>query len=65
MVTAKNKTKRYPGFLAHAVNGMFYSVVANQRQPQYTYIMFYSVGANRGQLVHVYFTGGEGGDIDI
>ena len=30
----KNK-KRYPGCLAHAVIGMFYSAVANQRQPQY------------------------------
>ena len=34
--TAKKK-KTYPGCLAHAVIGMFYSVVANQGQPQYTY----------------------------
>ena len=49
MVTAKKKegkTKRYSGCLAQAVIGMFYSVVANQRQPQYTYNV-YSVGANR------------------
>ena len=32
VVTAKKK-KRYPGFLAHAVFGIFYSVIANQRQP--------------------------------
>ena len=56
IVTADEKKKRCPGCLAHAVIGMFYSVVANQRQPQY--IMFYSVGANRGQLLHVYFCGG-------
>ena len=36
MVTAKRK-KRYPACLAYAVIGMFYSVIANQRQPQYTY----------------------------
>ena len=29
MVTAKKKKKRYPGCLAHAVVGMFYSIVAN------------------------------------
>ena len=33
---------------------MFYSVVANQRQPQYTYSMFYSVGANLGQLLYIF-----------
>ena len=49
----KNKNKKwYPGFLAHAVIGMFYSVVDNQRQPQYTQ-MFYSVRANRGQLLYM------------
>ena len=41
MVTAPRppppKKKHYPGCLAHAVIGMFYSVVANQRQPQYTF----------------------------
>ena len=39
MMTAKKKTKkkRCPGCLAHAVIGMFYSVVANQCQPLYTY----------------------------
>ena len=37
MVTAKKKKNRYPGCLAHAVIGMFSSVVANQRQPQHTY----------------------------
>ena len=31
-----NKKKRYPRCLAHAVIGMFYSVVANQRQPQFS-----------------------------
>ena len=35
MVTAQKK-KRHPCYLAHAVIGMFYSVVANQRQPQWT-----------------------------
>ena len=34
-VTAKKK--QCPGCLAHAVTGMFNSVVANQRQPQCTY----------------------------
>ena len=33
----KAKTKRYPGCLAHAAIGMFYSVVTDQCQPQYTY----------------------------
>ena len=41
MVTAKRKqkNKRHPGCLliAHAVIGVFYSVFANQRQPQYTH----------------------------
>ena len=37
MVTAKKQQKRYLGCLAHAVIGMLYSVVANQRQPQYTH----------------------------
>ena len=36
MVTAQKNNKRYPGCLSHAVIGMFYSVVANQSQPQYT-----------------------------
>ena len=36
MVTA-NKKKLYPVCLAHAVNGMFYSVGANQHQPKYTH----------------------------
>ena len=60
MVTAtppkkKQKKKRYhPGHLANAINGMFYNVVANQRQPQYTYdMMFNSVGANRGHLLFI------------
>ena len=37
MVAAKKKgkKKKNPGGLAHAVIGMFYSMVANQRQPQY------------------------------
>ena len=57
MVTAKKKKKeRYPGCLAHVVIGMLYSVVANQRQPQYTYDV-YSVVANRDQLLYVYFKG--------
>ena len=29
----KTKKKRYGGCLAHAVKGVFYSVVANRRQP--------------------------------
>ena len=33
----KKTKKRYPGCLANAMNGLFYGVVANQRQPQYTY----------------------------
>ena len=33
MVTEKKEKKGYPGCLAHAVIGMFYGVVANQRQP--------------------------------
>ena len=62
MATAKKKkTKWYPGCLAHAVIGMCCNVVANQREPQYTFsLMFYSVGANRGQLLYIYIlrTGG-------
>ena len=46
----------YTGCLAHAVIGMFYSVVANRRQPQHKYnIIFYSVGANRGQLLYTWY----------
>ena len=34
----RQKKKRYAGCLVHAVTGMFYSIVANQRRPQqYTY----------------------------
>ena len=33
----KKHKKRYPGCLAQAVNGMFYSVISNLHQPQYTY----------------------------
>ena len=51
MVTAEKK-KRYPGYLAHAVTSMFYSVAANQRQPNVR-LMCYSVGANRGPLLHI------------
>ena len=29
----RKRTKQYPGCLAQAVSGMFYSVVANRRQP--------------------------------
>ena len=29
----RQKAKRYPGCLAHGVRGVFYSVVANRRQP--------------------------------
>ena len=55
--TAKNK-KRFPGCLAHAVIGMFYSVLANQRNPN-IHIVFYSVGANRDQLfvIHIFLRG--------
>ena len=38
MVTAKKtKQKRYPGCLAHALTGMFYSVVAHRGQLLYIY----------------------------
>ena len=55
----KAKKKRYPSCLAHAVIGMFYSVIAKQCQPQYTYNV-YGVGANRDQLLHIYCKGGRG-----
>ena len=42
------KKKRQPGFLAHAVIGMFCSVVANQRQPQYTYQVYLKRGGTGG-----------------
>ena len=36
----KKKKMRYPGYLAHVVSGMFYSVVDNRRQPNlYIYII--------------------------
>ena len=46
MVTAEKTSKPYPGCLAHAMTGMFYSTVANQRQPQYTYSMMFYSGVN-------------------
>ena len=59
MVTAKRKTKkRYPGCLAHAVTGMFYSVVANQRQPRYTYNVLQRRCQPRPTIICIYFNGG-------
>ena len=37
IVVTAHKKKRYPACLVHAVIGMFYSIVASQRQPQYTH----------------------------
>ena len=39
-----NNKKRYPGCLAHVVSGMFYSVVANRRQPN-----LYIIGGGEGE----------------
>ena len=63
MATAKKK-KKFPGCLAHAVIGMFYSVVASQRQPQYThtytrknrrvarrFFPFFLIGLRQAQVV--------------
>ena len=36
---------RYPGYLAHVVSGMFYSVVDNRRQPN---LYIYNRGAAEG-----------------
>ena len=49
------KDKKYPGCLDHATIGVFDIVVANERQPHYTYDIWllYNVGANRGQLKHI------------
>ena len=61
MVTAKKK--RYPGCLAHAVLGMFYSVVANQRQPQYTYNVLQRRCQPRPTVICILDGGaGEGGE---
>ena len=46
----KNKKERYPGGLAHVVSGMFYSVVANRRQPY-----LYKIGGVEGGGVMVFF----------
>ena len=51
MVSVKNEILiiyRHTACLAYAVFGMFYSVVANGRRLQYTYITLYSVSAHRG-----------------
>ena len=46
-----NKQKRYPGCPAHAVIGVFYSIVANRRQPSlYIYVCIYKRGLRRGGL---------------
>ena len=67
MVTCAEKKKNgtlVVLLIAHAVAGMFYSLVANQRQSQYTQITLHSVGANRSQLLHIYIVRGmgEGGE---
>ena len=54
----KNK-KRHPGCLAHAVTGMFYSVVANQCQPQYTYNVLQRRCQPRPTIVYVVYILGE------
>ena len=55
------KKKRYHGCLAYAVIGMFYSVVAHQRQPQYTYNVLQRRCQPRPTIKYlVYFNGGGG-----
>ena len=48
----KERSERYPGCLVDVVSGMFYSVVANRRQPN-----LYKTGGERG--------GGGGGDNNL
>ena len=57
MVTATKK-KWYPGCLAHAVNGMFYSVVVNQRQPQCTYNVLQRRCQPRSSITCIFYGGG-------
>ena len=50
VMTAKKKKqkKRYPGCLAHAVRGVFYSVVADRRQPNLYIYQVYGRGGVGG-----------------
>ena len=57
MVTTKKK-KMYPGCLAHAVIGMFYSVVANQCQPQYAYFVQRCTGSVQTEANYNMYMGG-------
>ena len=50
----QNKTKRYPGCLAHAVIGVFYSVAANQRQPQYILNALQRRCQLRSTIIYIY-----------
>ena len=59
MVTAK-KQKKYPGCLAYAVNSMFYSVVANQRQPGYACNVLQRRFQPRPTIICIFY-GGVGG----
>ena len=54
----ETEKKRYPGCLAHAVIGM--GVVANQRQPQYTYNVLQRGCQPRPTTIYVHCEGGEG-----
>ena len=48
----KNK-KRYPGRLAHVVNGMFYSAVATDANPTYIYNLGQGEGGVRRGLPYI------------
>ena len=55
----KTKQKKtYPGCLAHAVISMIYSVVANQRQPQYTFNASQSRCQPRPTIIYISRGGG-------
>ena len=64
MVTTKKK-KMYPGCLAHAVIGMFYSVVANQCQPQYAYFVQRCTGSVQTEANYNMYMGGGCDDAKI
>ena len=63
MATAKRKKKktRYPACLVHAVIRMFYSVVANQRQPQYTCNILQRWCQPRSTIIRIFLRGAGGG----
>ena len=57
----EKKKKRYPACLVHAVIRMFYSVVTNQRQPQYTCYILQRRCQPRSTIIRIFLRGAGGG----